>query len=105
MLEELQKKFFPRFAKLAQERIVEGRRIAHDLEGEGALHVARQLHSLAGEAGLLGLTDLVVIARAAEEAATQLHAERSPAMTEGLVAALGELETALGKIEIAASSR
>lgn len=99
MLADLQRKFFPRFAKSAKERIAEGFRTAKNVEGDGALHLARHMHSLAGEAGLLGLGDLVVIARAAEEAATQLHADTSEARRDGLVAALTELEGALGRVE------
>lgn len=99
MLADLQRKFFPRFAKSAKERILEGVRTAKHLEGDGALLLARQMHSLAGEAGLLGLGDLVVIARAAEEAATQLHADPTDSRREGVVAALSELESALGRVE------
>lgn len=99
MLADLQRKFFPRFAKSAKERIADGHRTAQHVEGDGALHLARHMHSLAGEAGLLGLGDLVVIARVAEEAATQLHADGSDARRDGLVAALTELEAALQRFE------
>ncbi|MBK8215294.1 MAG: Hpt domain-containing protein [Myxococcales bacterium] len=99
MIADLQRKFFPRFAKSARERVALGMQTANATEGDGALQLARHMHSLAGEAGLLGLGDLVVIARAAEEAATQLHADATQGRREGLLAALGELESAIGRIE------
>lgn len=99
MLADLQRKFFPRFAKSAKERIAEGLRTAKNVEGDGALMLARQMHSLAGEAGLLGLGDLVVIARAVEESATQLHADPSADRRDGVEAALSELEAALYRVE------
>ena len=73
--------------------------MAAQTEGDGALLLARQMHSMAGEAGLLGLGDLVVIARVVEEAATQLHADPTVARREGLLAALSELEAALCRVE------
>lgn len=66
MIEELQARYLPRFVEVAQQRIARGLE-AVTPAGAGAPQVARsELHTLAGEAGILGLTDLATRARAGE---------------------------------------
>lgn len=87
-------KFVVRFAKLSEERIARGRAAAS--AGDGDLEeVARELHSMAGEAGLLGVPEVMALARAAEQAVLDLVAARSDDTREGLVCALADLEKAL----------
>lgn len=98
-MDDVRKKFLPRFTALAKERIRVGMRVASTLSGDEALHVARELHSLAGEAGLLGLGDLLALARRAEEAATELHASRVEPRRVALEHALLELHAAVSSVE------
>jgi two-component system chemotaxis sensor kinase CheA len=100
MMEEIRRRFLPRFAELARERITKGSEIANSsLRGQEALQLARELHSLAGEAGLLGFTSVIKLARTAEEAATELHAQRSDTKASALTNALKELANAIDGIE------
>ena len=86
--------FVLRFAELSTARIREGRKSVGarggDLEG-----VARELHSMAGEAGLLGLTEVMAFARAAEQAAIALGSHASNEQWGAMEAALDDVETAL----------
>ncbi len=97
-MEDVKRKFLPRFAALAKERIRHGLEIATAVEGDQAIDLARELHSLAGEAGLLGLGELLGLARAAEVAAMQLHASRVPSKRTALEQTLLELERAVAVI-------
>ena len=104
MMEEVRKRFLPRFTALARERVARARDVADAPggdagAGEEVLHLAREFHSLAGEAGLLGLGDLITVARAAEEAAVQLHDDRSRDRVAALHAALEVLEQALEAVQ------
>jgi HPt (histidine-containing phosphotransfer) domain-containing protein len=98
-MEDVRRKFLPRFTALAAERIRVGLTVASNVEGDAALHLARELHSMAGEAGLLGLGELLTLARTAEVAATQLHASRVPSKRTALERALFDLHVAVTKIE------
>jgi HPt (histidine-containing phosphotransfer) domain-containing protein len=102
-VDDFKQKFLGRFTALARERISLGMNVAASTECDEALHLARELHSLAGEAGLLGLPHLLVSARTAEEAATKLNASRDPSEREALKAALSELGQAIERIASEAS--
>jgi len=100
MMEEVRRKFLPRFTALARERVARARELTTSApSGEDVLHLAREFHSLAGEAGLLGLNDLIRVAREAEEAATRLHDDRSGDRVSALKHALEVLEHALDAVE------
>ncbi|MBS2013310.1 MAG: Hpt domain-containing protein [Deltaproteobacteria bacterium] len=104
MMDDIRQRFVPRFAELARGRIARGVEITKTkLRGQEALQLARELHSLAGEAGLLGFSSIIRLARQAEEAATELHAERSPERCDALGRALDELSIAIDVIEADAS--
>lgn len=100
-MDDVRRKFLPRFTALAKERVRIGLRVASTLTtgGDDALHVARELHSLAGEAGLLGLGELLDLARRAEEAATRLHASRVEPQRVALESALLDLHSAVSAVE------
>ncbi len=98
-MDDVTRKFLPRFAALAKERIRVGLEVAAGTEGDKALDLARELHSMAGEAGLLGLGELLSLARAAEVAATQLHASRVPSKRTALEQALFDLHVAVSAVE------
>lgn len=85
--------FMARFADLSERRIARGRSAAAD---RGALKdIARELHSMAGEAGLLGVPEVMALARAAEQAALELARSGSGECHEALCCALTDLETAV----------
>lgn len=69
MLDELRARFRTRFIETARDRI---RRSLSLLGGsDGAAQLVTELHSLAGEASMLGLDDIAEIARNGEDAAKQ----------------------------------
>ena len=77
MLDELRARFRTRFIETARERI---RRSLSLLGGsDGAAQLVTELHSLAGEASMLGLDDIAEIARSGEESAKQWQAGSSAA--------------------------
>lgn len=86
--------FVARFAKISEERIARGR-AATTASGADLEEVARELHSMAGEAGLLGVREVMALARAAEQAVLELSATRSDEGREAVRCALGDLEIAL----------
>ena len=63
-----------------------------------ATATARNLHTLAGEAGLLGLHDVVPLAREGETRAKALGGSRSDADAESLVDVLRRLERVIESI-------
>jgi HPt (histidine-containing phosphotransfer) domain-containing protein len=64
MIEEIRRRFLPRFVAGAQGRIDRGRASIAADDREAA---ARELHALAGEASLLGLDAVAMLARTSEE--------------------------------------
>lgn len=99
-----------RFAEISHDRIATGRRLTSGggpstvaPDGGTLERLARELHSMAGEAGLLGVTEVMILARAAEQAAQDLarawRNDASGGVREGsretLAFALGDLEVAL----------
>lgn len=99
MMDDIRKRFLPRFTALAKERIRRGLKVATANDAEQAAHVARELHSLAGEAGLLGLSELLTLARRAEEAAAKLHGSPASAGGAALEQALLDLHVAVSDVE------
>jgi CheY-like chemotaxis protein/HPt (histidine-containing phosphotransfer) domain-containing protein len=80
MLEELRARFRTRFIDTARDRI---RRCLTMLgESSNAGNVASELHSLAGEAAMLGFDDVSVLARNGEAAARRWLAGSTPAHVE-----------------------
>jgi HPt (histidine-containing phosphotransfer) domain-containing protein len=58
----------------------------------------RELHSLAGEAGLLGLHQIIPVARDGEQKAKRLHTSHADADADALAAALRELDQIIDDI-------
>ena len=83
-----------RFADLSEKRIARGRTAAAR-RGADLKDVARELHSMAGEAGLLGVPEVMALARAAEQAALELARSGSGECHDALCCALTDLETAV----------
>jgi HPt (histidine-containing phosphotransfer) domain-containing protein len=91
-MDELYAKFLPQFVTLARSRVALAVAATNQRDDASTTKIVRELHTLAGEAGLLGLRDVVPLARDCEQKAKQLHISRSDADAEVLVAALRELE-------------
>jgi HPt (histidine-containing phosphotransfer) domain-containing protein len=86
-MDDLLAKFLPRFVAVARTRVAEAQR-----DQAATPKSADELHALAGEAGLLGLTEVFPLAKACEQQARRLHASRADAEVETFVAALRQLE-------------
>ena len=95
MMEELYAKFVPQFLELARERMQRAYEAAAKPEGPALTVVIRDLHGIAGEAGLLGLAHLIPIARNAEEHAKRLRDAPGADAASAFVGALNELGAAL----------
>jgi len=94
-MEDLLAHFVPKFAAVAKTRVVRGLEIAAQRDHEAAADTVRDLHAVAGEAGLLGLNALVPLARDSEEKAKRLRATRSAEDAEALYSSLTELKRAI----------
>jgi HPt (histidine-containing phosphotransfer) domain-containing protein len=95
VIEDLQAKFLPRFIELARSRVERAIEIATRNDQEAAASIARELHALVGEAGLLGLATVVPLARDCESKAKRVGTSRSPEDAAALIAALRELGIAI----------
>ena len=97
-MEDLSARFLPQFVKLARSRLVQARSAVAEREPVAITTAAGGMHQLAGEAGLLGLHDVVPLARECEAEAKALHASRGDTDAERMTATLGELERAIEQI-------
>jgi len=97
-MEELYAKFLPQFLELARERMQRAYEAAARPDGPTLTTVMRDLHGIAGEAGLLGMAHLVPISRNAEEHAKRLRDAGPGADAGALVGALDELRAAIEAI-------
>ena len=97
-MEELSAKFLPQFVKLARSRLTDALTAAGARDHQAAPGIARELHTLAGEAGLLGLYEVVPLARDGEQKARSLGASRAEADAELLVDVLRQLERVIERI-------
>jgi HPt (histidine-containing phosphotransfer) domain-containing protein len=98
MDDELYERFLPQFAPVARGRVVAAIAAARRRDPTSNMTIARELHTLAGEAGLLGLGELVPVVRACEHKAKELDVCGSERDAEVMVAALRELERAVERI-------
>jgi HPt (histidine-containing phosphotransfer) domain-containing protein len=95
-MDELYAKFLPQFRELARQRMARARSaLTAQLDPPAMTAVMRELHGIAGEAGLLGLAEIVPIARAAEERAKQLRDGPAGADVGAFTQALDDLGNAL----------
>jgi HPt (histidine-containing phosphotransfer) domain-containing protein len=66
MIEDLQARFLPQFVALARTRLATCRAAVEGSDPAARVTMVRDLHTVAGEAGLLALTEAMELARAAE---------------------------------------
>jgi HPt (histidine-containing phosphotransfer) domain-containing protein len=94
-MEDLLATFMPKFAVIAKTRITRSIELATVRSPEGIPAIARELHAIAGEAGLLGLVSIVSLARAGEEHVKRLRTTRSDEDAAALLSSLTELKGAI----------
>jgi HPt (histidine-containing phosphotransfer) domain-containing protein len=98
-MDELYAKFLPQFVQLARERMQRAYETAARPDNAGLVTAIRDLHGIAGEGGLLGLSHIVPLARNGEEAAKAVRdAGAAGADTSAFLAALDELRAAVDAI-------
>jgi len=90
-MDDLLAKFLPQFVTLARSRVAVALTAVTQRDQAATTKVVRDLHTLAGEAGLLGLSSIVPLARDCELKAKQLQGSRADADIEVFVAALRQL--------------
>ena len=98
MSDDLRLMFLPRFAALARTRITQAIDVANRRDLGATTTTLRDLHALVGEAGLLGLTEIVPFARETEAKARRVCDTRQDADVEALLAALTELASAVERV-------
>jgi HPt (histidine-containing phosphotransfer) domain-containing protein len=99
MDDDLLAKFLPQFLTLARSRVEAA--ITGATTRQVTTKIIRELHTLAGEAGLLGLRDVVPLARDCDQKARLLQSSHAEADAEILVAALRQLERVIEGIATA----
>jgi HPt (histidine-containing phosphotransfer) domain-containing protein len=105
MMEDLAARFLPQFIAIARTRVAAATRAAMARDHAAAPTTLRELHALAGEAGLLGLSDVIPLARDCEHRAKELRASSAGGdadrRVEALLEALGRLERAIESLAVA----
>lgn len=91
-MDDLLAKFLPKFVAVARASVAGAISSATQDDQATTMKIARELHTLAGDAGLLGLNQVVPLAKQCEQQARRLHASRADAEVELFVAALRQLE-------------
>jgi len=104
-MDDLNAKFLPQFLQLARSRLAAALQAAAARDHLAATTTARNLHTLAGEAGLLGLHDVVPLAREGEQKARSLGASRTDADAELLIDTLRRLEQVIESIGATTTSQ
>jgi HPt (histidine-containing phosphotransfer) domain-containing protein len=102
--EDLHARFLPQFVTLARERVATAVAAVLRRDHGATTTTVRELHSLAGEAGLLGLHEVIPLALDSEQKAKLLRVSRADADADALVAALRKLDTVVEGIGTRSSS-
>jgi len=104
-MDELHAKFLPQFVEIARLRVATAVKAVSERDHAAMPKIIRELHSLAGDAGLLGLRDVVPLARDGEHRAKALHVSRSDGDADALTAALHQLDHVIERIGAANSAK
>lgn len=104
-MDELVARFLPQFVTSARAHMakVDGWMVRRD-QAEKRVPL-REIHSIKGDAGMLELSEVALLARDCEEKLKQLHADSTDADIAQLVAALRQLEDVIAGIEAAHLSK
>jgi HPt (histidine-containing phosphotransfer) domain-containing protein len=92
-MDELYARFLPQFVALARTRLAAAIITAEQRDQATTTTMMRELHTIAGEAGLLGLTAVVPLARDCEQRAKLLQV--GGLGDDGLLASLHRLAQAI----------
>lgn len=96
-MDDLLSRFLPQFVTLARTRIETVIAAAEKRDAESVKTTVRELHTLVGEAGLLGLSQVVPLARECEQKAKALYASQTETevgvFIDALLALKGMIET------------
>lgn len=99
MMDELHARFRPQFIALARRRVAAALTAVVARDHGATATIVRELHSLVGEAGLLGLDAVVPLAQTSEQKAKLLQRTRGDAEAEVLASALRELAETIDAME------
>lgn len=97
-MEDLYARFLPQFMLAARGRVATAVAAAGRRDHAANLTIIRELHTLAGEAGLLGLADLVPLARDCEHKTKLFDVSGDERDAAHLDAALRELARAIERL-------
>lgn len=92
MEDDLTARFLPQFVALARARVEVALDAVARRDHGATPTTMRELHSLAGEAGLLGLHKIIPLARDGEQKARRLHTSHADADADALAEVLRELD-------------
>lgn len=104
-MHELVAKFLPQFVKSARAQMAKVDRWMVRRDQAEKKATLREIHSLKGDAGMLELSEVALLAKDCEEKVKQLHADSTDADIEHVVAALRQLEGVIAGIEAAHLSK
>ena len=94
-MDELHRRFLPQFVALSRTRVAAAIAAVESRERAAGASIVHEMHKIAGEAGLLGLSPLIGIARDAELKAKQLQASGGEADAELVIGALRAVDRQL----------
>jgi len=96
--EDIQATFMHRFTSLARTRVSHALDATSRRDPAALAVVVRDMHSLAGEAGLLGLAEVVPLARSGEDRARQLVGTASAEAADQMLDVLRALEQVVERL-------
>jgi HPt (histidine-containing phosphotransfer) domain-containing protein len=99
-MDDLLAMFLPKFSAIAKTRIAKSLDLVNQRTPDYVPTIARELHAIAGEAGLLGLVSIVALARNGEEHVKRLRASHSDADVDALLTSLTALKSAIDEVSI-----
>jgi HPt (histidine-containing phosphotransfer) domain-containing protein len=91
-------RFIPRFAENARAHLATATDATARRDPVALAVVVRNMRSIAGEAGLLGLRDVVALARAGVTGAKRLSTEPTDQAVDAMTDALGALRAAIDDV-------
>jgi HPt (histidine-containing phosphotransfer) domain-containing protein len=98
MSDDIAAMFIPRFAENARAYLATATEATTRRDPTALAVVVRHMHSIAGEAGLLGLRDVVNLARDGEARAKRLSSEPTDQAVDAMTRALGALRAAIDDV-------
>ena len=97
-MNDLMAAFMPKFTAVAKTRVARSIDLAQQRTSDSAATIARELHAIAGEAGLLGVTSVLALARTGEDHARRLRTAHNDVDAEALLVTLDELKRTIEQL-------